>query len=270
MTNTIEVVQALVDALERVTTSETFFRDPRGDRAGPAIDAGRALLSQLQSQESTAPSGEKLPAWQDVLGDAEQVVRQKPIFAKYIKGTILENDVPVWMATFAQQAVMRDRAKRAASPSQENTAGSAAPQDGYPEGFDASCGLSAHAMRTANGLMCGVTGKREWDVPMVAAALESFAALSASPPAAREGVREQPVAHLRPITHPDWLEVCHQDETGAFPVFAHGVRESDEAVRRIEQAATKCTHADYCECPTDGVQERVTSPSGIGNGGVER
>lgn len=54
----------------------------------------------------------KLPPWQDVLGEAEMVVRAKPIFAKYIKGTILENDVPVWMATFAQQAVMRDRAAR--------------------------------------------------------------------------------------------------------------------------------------------------------------
>jgi hypothetical protein len=55
----------------------------------------------------------KLPAWHDVLCDAEQVVRQKPIFGKYIKGTILENDVPVWMATFAQQAVMRERARSA-------------------------------------------------------------------------------------------------------------------------------------------------------------
>jgi hypothetical protein len=69
----------------------------------------------------------KLPAWQDVLGDAEQVVRQKPIFAKYIKGTILEKDVPVWMATFAQQAVMRDRARRlqdfSAAPSHDYGAG---------------------------------------------------------------------------------------------------------------------------------------------------
>jgi hypothetical protein len=46
---------------------------------------------------------------------------------------------------------------------------------GYPEGFDSSCGLSVRAMRTANGLMAAVIGKREWDVPMVAAALESFA-----------------------------------------------------------------------------------------------
>ena len=39
------------EALDLVTTSETFYRDPRGDRAGPAIDALDAALSQ----EETAP-----------------------------------------------------------------------------------------------------------------------------------------------------------------------------------------------------------------------
>jgi hypothetical protein len=29
-----------------------------------------------------------------------------------------------------------------------------------------------------------------------------------------------PVAYLRSITHPDWLELCSKDEPGAFPVFA--------------------------------------------------
>jgi hypothetical protein len=29
-----------------------------------------------------------------------------------------------------------------------------------------------------------------------------------------------PVAFLRSITHPDWLELCSKDEPGAFPVFA--------------------------------------------------
>jgi len=53
-----------------------------------------------------------LPAWQDVLCDAEQVVRQKPIFAKHIKGTTLENDVPVWMADFALRMLQRERARR--------------------------------------------------------------------------------------------------------------------------------------------------------------
>jgi hypothetical protein len=59
----------------------------------------------------------QLPAWQDVLGDAEMLVRQKFIFSKYIKGTILENDVPVWIADFALRLLQRDRAALAAVPS---------------------------------------------------------------------------------------------------------------------------------------------------------
>lgn len=31
---------------------------------------------------------------------------------------------------------------------------------------------------------------------------------------------ELPVAHLRSITHPDWLELCDKDSPGAFPVYA--------------------------------------------------
>jgi hypothetical protein len=50
----------------------------------------------------------RLPAWQDVLGDAEQLVKQKPTFSKYIKGTVLENDVPVWIADFAQRLLLRE------------------------------------------------------------------------------------------------------------------------------------------------------------------
>jgi hypothetical protein len=50
----------------------------------------------------------------------------------------------------------------------------------YPEGFDATCGISAHAMRTANMLMCSLLGKRDWDVPMLASALESFQAVAAA------------------------------------------------------------------------------------------
>ena len=54
------------------------------------------------------PQRPALPAWQDVLGAAEQLVRQKPAFPKYIKGTVLENDVPVWIATFTQQMLVRE------------------------------------------------------------------------------------------------------------------------------------------------------------------
>jgi hypothetical protein len=52
--------------------------------------------------------GARLPSWQDMLGDAERFVRQKPTFSKYIRGTVLENDVPVWIADFAQRLLLRE------------------------------------------------------------------------------------------------------------------------------------------------------------------
>jgi len=38
--------------------------------------------------------------WPEVLNAADQYVRSKPTFSKYIEGTLLENDVPVWIADF--------------------------------------------------------------------------------------------------------------------------------------------------------------------------
>lgn len=90
------------------------------DEALAMIHAAKQLGQQNMAKQGKAdvcdpPMGidtpAKLPAWPDVLCDAEQLVRQKPIFSKYIKGTILENDVPVWIADFAQRAVMRERAR---------------------------------------------------------------------------------------------------------------------------------------------------------------
>jgi hypothetical protein len=52
--------------------------------------------------------GARLPTRQDMLGAAEQLVRQKPTFSKYIRGTVLENDVPVWIADFAQRLLLRE------------------------------------------------------------------------------------------------------------------------------------------------------------------
>jgi hypothetical protein len=60
-----EALQAALEALEQVTTSETFYRDPRGDRAGPAIDALRAALSR-------APQAVRVPLKE------EQIMRLLP------------------------------------------------------------------------------------------------------------------------------------------------------------------------------------------------
>jgi len=45
----------------------------------------------------------------------------------------------------------------------------------FPEGFDASLGVPAQALRVANAIMCDVIGKREWDVPCTAQHVLSFA-----------------------------------------------------------------------------------------------
>jgi hypothetical protein len=42
-------------------------------------------------------------AWTDLLKQAEEVVRSKSLWKKYIDGTPLANDIAVWMATFAQE-----------------------------------------------------------------------------------------------------------------------------------------------------------------------
>lgn len=72
----------------------------------------------------------KLPAWQDVLGDAEQAVRQKPAWAKFIKGTPLENDVPVWIAEFALRLLQRDRASLGVSVPDASTIPPHTPMEG--------------------------------------------------------------------------------------------------------------------------------------------
>lgn len=79
--------------------------------------AQQAMAKQGKQEVCDPPMGldtppkPRLPAWQDVLGDAEQLVRQKPTFSKYIKGTVLENDVPVWIADFAQRLLLRELAR---------------------------------------------------------------------------------------------------------------------------------------------------------------
>ena len=54
-------------------------------------------------------------AWVDLLKQAEEVVRSKSLWKKYIDGTPLANDIAIWMASFAQEHVPPP----AAQPQQE-------------------------------------------------------------------------------------------------------------------------------------------------------
>jgi hypothetical protein len=51
-------------------------------------------------------------AWVDLLKQAEEVVRSKSLWKKYIDGTPLANDIAVWMASFAQEHATPPAAQR--------------------------------------------------------------------------------------------------------------------------------------------------------------
>jgi hypothetical protein len=239
--NTIAVVQALTD--EQVTA----LRAEHGwaKETIRAIEA--ALLAQLQSQESTAPCVACGYQHGHAIG-----CENNPVDIALAASPSQENTQPISDFPELQAMVKKGLEDGTLTPiggSQENTAGSAAPR--WPEGLLER--VKAAEQRIADN--CAprrIPADPHGDVDLVLAEVRyliegnwppfwiapppargvtihlgrdpaSGEVLRVDPPAAREGVREQPVAHLRPITHPDWLEVCHQDEPGAFPVFAHGV-----------------------------------------------
>lgn len=68
------------------------------------------MRAVLEAALAAAPQGEPV-AFHELLREAEAEVREKPVWKRYIDGTPLANDVPVWMAVFAQHHA------RAAAPS---------------------------------------------------------------------------------------------------------------------------------------------------------
>jgi hypothetical protein len=62
-----------------------------------------AALRQALSDSVEQPAQQEPIAWVDLLKEAEQIVRGKFLWKKFIDGTPLANDIPCWMADFAQQ-----------------------------------------------------------------------------------------------------------------------------------------------------------------------
>ena len=59
------------------------------------IAAGTDIVPPAQQQEPVA--------WTDLLKKADEIVRGKIVWKRFIDGTPLANDIAVWMADFAQQ-----------------------------------------------------------------------------------------------------------------------------------------------------------------------
>jgi hypothetical protein len=74
-------------------------------RVAPAITAIKQALALDKMAENARELGLDYEpvAWVDLLKQAEEVVRSKSLWKKYIDGTPLANDIAVWMASFAQE-----------------------------------------------------------------------------------------------------------------------------------------------------------------------
>jgi hypothetical protein len=62
-----------------------------------------AEINRRQGDTPPATPVQDPVAWVDLLKQAEEVVRSKSLWKKYIDGTPLANDIAVWMASFAQE-----------------------------------------------------------------------------------------------------------------------------------------------------------------------
>ena len=113
--------EALKLALEALTKTYIEGYNLPGEAIREAITAIKAALAQPdwkaeylktvdlhcetldELREALAQPTQEPVAWVDLLKQAEEVVRSKSLWKKYIDGTPLANDIAVWMASFAQE-----------------------------------------------------------------------------------------------------------------------------------------------------------------------
>lgn len=93
-------------ALKRAfSLGQTYWQQADSDSYAQnrRADDTRAKFDQLVTVTALAAAPQDEPvAFHELLREAEAEVRAKPVWKRYIDGTPLANDVPVWMAVFAQ------------------------------------------------------------------------------------------------------------------------------------------------------------------------
>jgi hypothetical protein len=95
-------IEAMKQVLS-VTQDGEFIWHPDADRLIEKGDysnlpAMQHILLRLREAEKQEPV-----AWVDLLKAAEQIVKDKFLYKRFIDGTPLANDIPCWMADFVQQ-----------------------------------------------------------------------------------------------------------------------------------------------------------------------
>jgi hypothetical protein len=91
---TIEVMKQALEALELHAKQYPHMQK------GYTVDAITSLRQAIAEAEAEK---QEPVAWVDLLKAAEQIVKDKFLYKRFIDGTPLANDIPCWMADFVQQ-----------------------------------------------------------------------------------------------------------------------------------------------------------------------
>jgi hypothetical protein len=79
-----------------------WFREENGEKIYYETKAWDDCLALYTKPQPKQEQGDPV-AWSDLLKDAQQIVKDKFLYKRFIDGTPLANDIPCWMADFAQQ-----------------------------------------------------------------------------------------------------------------------------------------------------------------------
>jgi hypothetical protein len=113
-----DALKLALEALEngkRVRNAEggTKYQPDLEDKTITAIKQALAAQHEPENEPYVSLASVQEPvAWVDLLKQAEEVVRSKSLWKKYIDGTPLANDIAVWMASFAQEHAPPPAAQR--------------------------------------------------------------------------------------------------------------------------------------------------------------
>ena len=95
-----EAITALRQALEQPAQQSCYC--PSCEALGKELQRLRALVRAQQITIDKLEAQQEPVAWVDLLKAADAIVRNKVLWKRFIDGTPLANDIPCWMADFAQ------------------------------------------------------------------------------------------------------------------------------------------------------------------------
>jgi hypothetical protein len=101
----LDLTKKLHDELV-IYNADVYAMKWKNEKFDRLLSQSQDLIKQFGQVETTQPICVQNPvAWNDLLKEADQIVRSKSVYKKFIDGTPLANDIAVWMTSFAQKQI---------------------------------------------------------------------------------------------------------------------------------------------------------------------